>query len=428
MPTPRDRERLRRVAAQYAEIVNGDVMNARREVWRRSNRLEERTVPFQIEDNGTFFADLTPAAQCEGQFERGLEQGMLHAITNYEHIDDDRVFPPYCAINWAISKPSLCPDLKITRAPDATGRELGYKTNTPLADLAHSFHKLRRGPFTVNREETLRRVEMAEKAFGDLLPVRIVAGQTLGAGTGMAGNAVRLMGMDNLYMAMIDQPENVHRFFEFVATEAVEFLDWLEAEGLICPNQGEFSVGSGSCGYTDELPRRRIADGDKMRPADCWGFQEAQEAVGLSPAMYAEFIHPYQRRTSDRYGLLYYGCCEPVHQFWPTLKAFRNLRKVTVSPWCDQASIAASVGKSVVLSRKPHPMKLTGPTFDPAAFEAHVRETLDLARDNFVELIFRDTCRLSGAMKARVSEACRTVRRLIGRDAGSKQGTRRSAR
>jgi len=415
MTTPKDRERLRKLAAEYAEIARSDVMNARRQIWRRSNRIEERTVPFQIEDNGTFFADLTPKPQCEGAFERGLEQQMFRTITNYRLMDDDRVFPPYCEIGWAIGRPSLCPELKITRAPDATGRELGYKTNTPLADLGHSLHKLRRGEFTVNRAETLRRVEAANQAFGDLLPVKIVSHHTLSAGTGMAGKAVTLIGMDNLYMAMLDQPENVHRFFDFVATEGAEFLDWLEAEGLITLNNGEFCVGSGSCGYTDELPRRRIADGEKVLPEDCWGFQEAQEAIGLSPRMYAEFIHPYQRRVSDRYGLVYYGCCEPVHHFWPTLKQFKNLRKVTVSPWCNQESIAASVGKSCVLSRKPHPLKLCGETFNPEEFAAHIRETLDIARDNFVEVIFRDTCPLNGSMKDRVSEACKIVRRLIGR-------------
>lgn len=415
MTTPQDRERLRTVAAEYVEIVNSDVMNERREVWRLSNRLEERTVPFLIEDNGTFFEDLTPKPQCEGAFERGLEQQMLRAITNHQLIDDDRVFTPYCAINWAIGRPDTCPELQLTRAPDKTGRELGYKTNTPLVDLGNSLHKLQRGEFRVDRAETHRRVEMAEEALGGLLPVEIVCQHTLSAGTGMANRAVQLVGMNHLYMAMIDQPENVHRFFEFVCTEGSDFLDWLEAEGLITPNSGEFSVGSGSCGYTDELPRREIKDGDRLLPQDCWGFAEAQEAAGLSPDMYAEFIHPYQRRLSDRYGLVYYGCCEPVHLFWPTLEKFSNLRKVTVSPWCDQEVMASSVGKSCVLSRKPHPLKLCGKSFDPAAFEAHVKETLDIARDNFVEIIFRDTCSLSGAMKGRVAEACKIVRRLVGR-------------
>ncbi|MBI3923786.1 MAG: hypothetical protein HY318_20360 [Armatimonadetes bacterium] len=416
MTTQKDRERLRAVAAEYAEIVNSDKMTARREIWRRSNRLEERTVPFQIEDNGSFFEDVTPPLQCEGEAERGMELEMLRAITNHKLIDDDRVFPPYFCVGWHVSRPSLCPDLEIKHAPDATGRHLGYDTNTPLADLANSFHRLHRGEFGVDREGTLRHAEIAEVAFGDLLPVKITGPHTLGAGTSLAYKAVMWMGMDNFYVAMMEQPENVHRFFNFITTEAVEFLDWLEQEGLITPNNGEFCVGSGSCGYTDELPRRKIDEGGSFLPGDCWGFHEAQESVGLSAEQYAEFIHPYQRRTSDRYGLIYYGCCEPVHAQWPVLRNMKNLRKVTVSPWCDQKSIAASVGKNVVLSRKPHPMKLCGATFDPGDFEAHIRETLDIAKDNFVELIFRDTNPLNGSMKDRIAEACKIVRRLVGRE------------
>ena len=397
MTTRKDRDILRVTAAEYAEVANSGEMNVRREIWRRSNRLEERTVPFQIEDNGSFFEDLAPQPQCEGKFERALEGAMLYALANYELIDDDRVFPPYCGINWAIHRPTICPDVKVTRVPDATGRALGYETNTPLADLGSSLHKLVCGPFRVNRDETARRAKIAAQAFGDILPVRTICGETLSAGCSLAQKAVHYMGMEAFYTAMAVEPENVHAFFDFVATESVEFLEWLEGESLIRPNSGEYCVGSGSCGYTDELPLSDAGPDGSVRPEDCWGFHEAQESAGISPEMYAEFIHPYQRRTSERYGLIYYGCCEAVHAQWPILKGFKNLRKVTVSPWCGQESIAASVGKGVVLSRKPHPMTLCGEAFDPGEFEAHVRETLDIARDNFVEIVFRDTCPLNGA-------------------------------
>ena len=417
MTTPGDRERLRAVAAEYAAVAHSDVMAARREIWLRSNRLQERTVPFQIEDNGTFFADLTPEPRCEGSFERGLEHGMLRAITNHRLIPDDRVFPAQCGVGWVISRSSVCPELTITRAADASGRELGYETNTPLADLAHSFHKLRPSEFSVDRAETQRRAEIADAALGDLLPVKVVGHDVTFAGCGLvAYPAVMYVGMDNFYVAMLDQPEQVHRFFDFLTEDAERYMDWLEAEGLITLNNHEMDVGSGSCGYTDELPQRAIADGDKVLARDCWAWIEAQEAVGLSPEMFAEFIYPYQRRIAQRLGLVYYGCCEPVHAFWPTLRGFGNIRKVTVSPWCDQESLAASVGRDAVLSRKPHPMKLCGAAFDPRAFEAHIRETLDIGRESFVELIFRDTCTLSGAMRDRVVEACGIVRRLIGRD------------
>ena len=415
MTSINDRERLRGLAAEYHRVTTSDDMEARRARWRLSNRLLERTVPFVIEDNGTFFKDLTPAPQCEGELEREFEAYMLHVLCNHREIPDDRVYTPYLPVGWRIDRPTMCPGLEITRAPDASGRELGFETNTPLADLDAGLKTLVRRPFSVDRAATLRRLELAGELFGDILPARLVNGHTLGIGVSMAYKAVMWMGMANFYMAMLDQPENVHRFFEFVATEAQDFLDWMMAERLIRPNHGEFSCGSGSVAFTDELPRRPIPDDGEWLPEDCWGATEAQEAVGISNEMFAEFIFPYQERVTKRFGLVYYGCCEPVHTLWPTVKRFKNLRKMTISPWCDQRFMAEAVGRDYVLSRKPHPMQLCGETFDPASFSRHIQETLDIAKNNFVELIFRDTCTLSGAMRGRVAEACAIVKQLAGR-------------
>ena len=410
-----DRNRLRTLAGKCAEILNSNEMRERRERWRKSNRLIERTVPFVIEDNGTFFADLTPPQECQGELAREFEAQMLRVIANFELIDDDRIFPPFLPIEWMITRPELCPELQITRVPDATGRSLGFETNTPLADLESGLSKLKRGEFKVNREKTLLKLAEAKAAFGDLLPAQIVNSQVTGAPAGMSYRAVMWMGMDNFYMAMADQPENVHRLFEFISTEAQEFLDWMIKEDLVRPNGGEFWCGSGSIAYSDELPRRPLDDKGPWLPEDCWGFAEAQEAVGISNEMFAEFIFPYMERVAKRYGIVYYGCCEPVHGLWGTVSKLKNLRKTTVSPWCDQRIIAEAVGKNYVLSRKPHPMQLCSETFDPNSFRGHIKETLDITKDNFVELIFRDTCTLNGAMKNRVAQACGIVKNLTGR-------------
>lgn len=415
MTSEKDRERLRNLAGKYADLVFSDDMNERREVWRLSNRLERRTVPFVIEDNGSYLKDLTPTGECAGETERSFEAYFLRAITNIETIDDDRIFPPYFPVKWMISRPNMCPDLQTIRVPDAKGGMLGYETNTPLANLETGLDKLRREPFSVDRNATLADVDKAESLFGDLIPVKIINPHTVAAGSGMFYKAVLWMGMDNLYLAMIDQPENVHRLFDFIANEGLNFTHWLTDEKLIAPNSGEYCCGSGSFGYTDELPRRGMDASGPLAPEDCWAFVEAQEAVGLSKEMYAEFIHPYQKRISTYFGLVYYGCCEPVHQIWDTVRTFENLRKITISPWCDQQIMADALGDKYVFSRKPHPMKLCGESFDPNDFTQHVKETLTITENNFVELIFRDTCALNGAMKDRVTDACAIIRKMIDR-------------
>ncbi len=412
MTSKNDREILRQLAAKYADIVNSDNMNKRRETWRLSNKLTERTVPFVIEDDGTFIKDLVPACQCKEGLAQIMESYFMNSIAHFEMIDDDMVFPPYYPVNWIIDRPSMLPELKVNRSLDSNGREFGYETNKPLADLENNLHKLVRGEFKVDRDATYHRVEVAEDAFGDILPVETVYWGTKSAGSGMAYKAVEWIGMENFYMAMIDQPENVHRFFNFVSTEGYEFLQWLEDENLIRPNRGEFTCGSGSYGYTGKYG---IDDEKSYLPKDCWGFLEAQESVGISNEMYAEFIFPYQKKIGERYGLMYYGCCEPVHALWPTIKQFHNLRKISISPWCDQKIMADALGKDYVFSRKPHPLQLCSESFNAKAFESHVQETLDITKDNFVELIFRDTCALNGSMKERVIEACKIVKKLIDR-------------
>ena len=411
----KDREVLRKLAARYAEIINSDDMANRRMIWQRSTDLIERTIPFTIEDNGTFFKDLLPQLKCEGELEREFEAYLSRVICNYDNIPDDRIFPPYYPMEWMISRPAICPEYEITRVADANGRELGFETNKPLAELESGLKKLQRNDFTVNRELTLKKVALVEDIFGDLLPIKIVNTNGTSVGNSMACKAVTLMGMDNFYIAMMDQPENVHRLFEFMATESIDFMNWMIKEDLFRPNHGEFWCGSGSFGYTNDLPQRKITETDKWHPEDCWSFIEAQEAVGLSNDMFAEFIFPYMNRVAGHFGLVYYGCCEPVHEFWSTLKQIKNLRKITISPWCDQKIMAEAVGKEVVLSRKPHPMQLCAEVFNPESFTAHIKETLDITKNNFVELIFRDTCTLNGAMKDRLGEACKITKRLIGR-------------
>ena len=58
MISGKDSNILRELAAEYAEYVESSEMDRKREIWRLSNRLEERTVPFLIEDNGSYVVDL----------------------------------------------------------------------------------------------------------------------------------------------------------------------------------------------------------------------------------------------------------------------------------------------------------------------------------------------------------------------------------
>ena len=416
----RCRAHLRRLAGRYAEYALGDVMARRREKWRRHNGLQERTFPFHIEDNGTYLRDLSPALECEDPAYRQLEARLRHAIVSYERLNDDRIIPDRFVVDWVTELSHYCDELKVTHADDGHGGTFGYETNKPVKDIDGDFGKLKRRTLTLNRSVTDRNAALAADVFQGLLPVVVGRCSSLYS-DGITNKAVHLMGMQELYLQMAMNPEAVHRLLTFLAEDNMALGRWEEEQGLLTlNNDGNQGYCSGSSQFSDEIPGRQLRPGETVLSTDRYGYLEAQEAAGLSPDMFAEFLMPHFRRLAARFRLMKFGCCEPVHGFMTHLQELNGLRKVSVTPWCDQEKLAARCHSGVIWSRKPVPLKLCGSSFDPDDFRAHLRETLEIGAGHFIEFIFRDTNRLTGEMEGRVADACRIVREVTAHPEGAR--------
>ena len=151
-----DTIRLRQLAQKYAEYACGEPMVQRREKWRVHNRLQEKTYPFHIEDNGSYFNDLTPPLECESDEYRALERRLLHALVAYEMIDDDRIIPDRFVVDWCTQLTAICDDVRYTRADNGQGSSLGYKTSKPIKDIDADWDKLKKRSISVDRERTER--------------------------------------------------------------------------------------------------------------------------------------------------------------------------------------------------------------------------------------------------------------------------------
>ena len=66
-----------------------------------------------------------------------------------------------------------------------------------------------------------------------------------------------------------------------------------------------------------------------------WGCSNAQIFSEVSPEMHWEFALEHDLRWLERWGLTYYGCCEPLDRKIDLLRRIPNLRKISVSPWCN---------------------------------------------------------------------------------------------
>ena len=161
-------------------------------------------------------------------------------------------------------------------------------------------------------------------------------------------------------------------------------------------NNEDDYVGSGSVGYTSELPRPDRPAGAPARVADLWGLSESQETVGVSPRMFEEFVFQYQESIISRFGLSYYGCCEPIDKRIKIIKRLPNLRRLSVSPWCNQERMADELGRDYIFCRKPAPAMISTAVWDEDLIRDDLRTTLRIARHCPLELVMKDVHTLAG--------------------------------
>jgi hypothetical protein len=107
--------------------------------------------------------------------------------------------------------------------------------------------------------------------------------------------------------------------------------------------------------------------------------------------MHWEFALRHDLRWLERWGLTYYGCCEPLARKIPLLRRIKNLRKISVSPWNDFDMAIREIKDDYVFSFKPSPAVFVQGTWDPANARAYLKGILGKARGAcHVEIIMKD--------------------------------------
>ncbi|MEI7435606.1 MAG: hypothetical protein WCL16_02220 [bacterium] len=86
---------------------------------------------------------------------------------------------------------------------------------------------------------------------------------------------------------------------QFLHDDLLAFAQWAEREGLLTMNNENDYIGSGSMGYTRDLPRPGLPQGSPARMQDLWLLLESQETVGVWPELKVNVL---QRRKADFHG------------------------------------------------------------------------------------------------------------------------------
>jgi len=322
-----------------------------------------------------------PPCVCLNPVYRKLERIMTLAIYKHNDIRDDEYIKPRVTVNWDHNFLPLGIDVPVSCVKDAQGESYAQKWSHFITSPSQT-HLLRESVMEINREATMRNLEMAREAIGDIVDVVLVAPFI---SFSIAVEAFYLMGMENMFIGMIDEPEAAYALFERIAEEELKWFRLLEREGVLVPNDDISQVRW-------RRPDQRLKPDNPAKLNGIWGNFCCQEFSCVSPQMFGEFIFPLYQKHAHEFGLIHYACCEPVDKIWdPYLSQIPNIASVNITAWCDEHVMGEQLcGKNVIYSRKPHPVFLSDDVFDEEAFRKHINITLEAARGCRLQFAYID--------------------------------------
>lgn len=387
-----EKDTLRSLGEELARI-SADPANAERaELWTRLNDLQASRPMVWINEIPWHEMDVDGELEprTRNPWAREFETSLRRTIYQWRHMRGDMVVNPWIECPLAIHST----DFGIVEEVDVV------RTDAKNDIVSRHFHVQIRGPEDLEKirmpkvihvEKTTQVVfETLQDLYRDILPVR-KEGQTHIWFTPW-DYLIRWWGIEEAMFDMIDRPELVHAAYERMVDAWMVELDQFVEQNLLSLDCGNIRVGSGGYGYTSALPGASFDPG-RVRPENMWGCSNAQILASVSPEMHWEFAVEHDLRWMRRWGLNYYGCCEPLDRKVDLLERIPNLRKVSVSPWNNLERIFRGIGGRWAASFKPTPAIFLDEEWSPDAARAAIAGGLAVADAegcHNVEIIMKD--------------------------------------
>jgi len=296
--TERERQVLRELAKQVADIAALPVQAERIKLWKALNSLNP-VRPMVLLNPQRGWRELVPSSelQCQDNGLREIERPLRMKIARHHVIHDDHPITDSFAVGWVIKNSGWGVDLTPIYAEDDTG---GFRWDPPIKTYGN-LAKLHPAEIEVDREATGRRLESLQELFGDILDVR--QGGVGFCRVKLTRNLILLRGLEQFMVDMYDAPQFVHELMGFLREEMGRELEFYERENLFALNNGpENLAGSGGLAATDDLPSEDY-DPDHVRMKDMFVWGESQESVGIGPEQFHEFVLQHQFSIINRFGL-----------------------------------------------------------------------------------------------------------------------------
>ncbi len=385
-----DRDALRRLVDEFATMAAEPVHQERAERWRRCNDLKATRPPVWItelpwHELGT---DEEMACQCEDGWARDMEWTFRRILYRLKHFPGDSI---------------VYPELECARVINSTGFGLSADDDVAVTDsensiVSHHYNRVISEPediekiqmpvVTYDDEATQKKHQAMVDLFGDILPVKLVGRRHIWFTPW--DYLIQWWGVEEAMLDLVMRPDMVHAAVDRMVDGWMAELDQFVEMNLLSLDALNCRVGSGGYGYSSELPGDDY-DPDAVKPHNMWGCSNSQIFAAVSPEMHWEFAIEHDLRWLERWGMTYYGCCEPLDGKMDMLRRIANLRKISVSPWCDSRRAVEQMGADYVMSRKPNPAILAEGEWRPDQARRELVEFMEATdRRCHVELIMKD--------------------------------------
>ncbi len=387
--SPNDRPILRQLAEQVAEIAALSIHKEKKELWRRLNDLEKVRPMVWINEIPWHEMNLNDelTLRTENEYCRQVETELRRTIYQWQHLPADMIieskfYSPLVIHDTGFGITSEFDFIKEDDQSDICSRNFHQQIKNEK-DL----EKINMPQISYDAEATERNYETLVYLFGDIL--RIEKQGIIRYWFAPWDELVMWWGVQDALEDLVLRPDLVHQAIDRVVNAHLARLDQYDTLNLLSFSEGNHRVGSGGLGYTRALPKPNF-NPNHVRTIDQWGCATAQIFGGVSPEMHAEFGLDYERRWLERFGLNYYGCCEPLHNKIHILKTIPNLRKISMSPWIDVEKAVANVGNNYVFSYKPNPAIVAAVEWNPDLARKNLESVLEKAKGCHVEVILKD--------------------------------------
>lgn len=386
----RDTAILRGLASELAEIAALPIHKEKARLWQRLNDLESQRPMVWITEIPWHEMDVDGelTLRSEHAWARDQEQELRRTLYQWRHLPGDMIVNDFLTCPLAIHSTDfgIIEDVNVVKTDDANDI-VSRHFNIQIRDY-DDLEKINMPQITHNQAATEFRYRAMCETYDGIMPI-VKTGQTHIWFTPW-DFLIRWWGIEEAMIDMVERPDLVHAGVERMVEAWSTELDQFVQQNLLAIDCTNMRIGSGGYGYTAQLPGDDF-DANHVKPHNMWGCSNAQIFSSVSPRMHWEFALEHDLRWLSRWGLTYYGCCEPLDGKIDLLRRVPNLRKISVSPWCDSDRAIEQIGGDYVISRKPNPAVLGEDTWSPHRAGQDMRDFLQKTdRNCHVELIMKD--------------------------------------